>query len=221
MPPSTRAERPGGAAELLPHDLVELASPEALVLDAAAPGWVGPSLARAPFAVVRRAARRGALVPVGVRGSSRGERLAAWLPESRAVRRLRPEDLAARRGWRGRDAPQLSALDAVEALLAAHGLAWGPAGSVGFELATGVACVGPESDVDLVVRAPTALPRVVAWRLQAALAALPVRIDAQLETPAGAVALAEYAAGAPRVVLRTLDGPRWVATPWEPARASP
>jgi phosphoribosyl-dephospho-CoA transferase len=182
---------------------------------------VNPSLARTPVVVVRRAGRRGALVPVGVRGWRRGERFAAWLPEARVLHRLRPEELAVRRGWLGRDAPQLSALVAVEAILGAHGLSWGPVGSVGFELATGVACVTPESDVDLVVRAPAALPPDVARRLHAALAALPVRIDVQLETSAGGVALSEYAAGGPRVVLRTLDGPRWAATPWAPARAAP
>lgn len=220
MPGAMHAERrPVRAADLLPHDLLEIASQEVLVSDAPWPGWLSASLERAPFVVVRRAGPRGSLVPVGVRGSSRGERFAAWLPAARAVRRVRPEDLAARRGWLGHEAPQLSALAVVEALMAASGLRWGPVGSVGFELGTGVACVTPGSDVDLIVRAPAPLAREDARRLQAALAALPVRIDVQLETPEGGVALAEYAAGGPRVVLRTPDGPRWAATPWAPAGA--
>ncbi len=209
------------AADLLPHDLVEIVSPEALVSGAPRPAWLSASLERAPFVVVRRAGRRGALVPVGVRGSSRGERFAAWLPAARTLHRVRPEDLALRRGWLGREAPQLSALCVVEALMAAHGLPWGPVGSVGFELGTGVACVTPDSDVDLVARTPAPLSREDARRLHAALAALPVRIDVQLETPRGGVALSEYAAGGPRVVLRTLDGPRWAASPWAPAEAAP
>lgn len=214
MPPSTRAEGADGAGELLPHDLLELAPPAAIVTGAALPAWALASLARAPFVVVRRAARRGGLVPVGVRGATRRERLAGWLPEARAVRRVRPEDLAARRGWLGRDAPQLAALARVEGILAAHALCWGPVGGVGFELATGTGCLTAESDVDLVVRAEAPLGRELARSLHAALAALPVRVDVQLETPAGAVALAEYAAGGPRVVLRTLEGPRWAASPW-------
>jgi phosphoribosyl-dephospho-CoA transferase len=41
-----------------------------------------------------------------------------------------------------------------------------------------------------------------------------IRIDAQLETPAGGVALAEYACGKPRVMARHASGPRLVADPW-------
>lgn len=220
MPRSTPAEgRPAPAAELLPHDLLELASPGALEAGDGRPAWVDGSLARAPFVVVRRARPRGALVPVGVRGASRGERFAAWLPADRALRRLRPEDLAAARAWRLGGPPQLAALSLVEALLEPRALRWGPVGSAGFELASGVACLAPSSDLDVVVRAPEPLSREDARRLHAALALLPVRVDVQLETPAGAVALAEYAAGGPRVVLRTPDGPRWARTPWEASGA--
>jgi phosphoribosyl-dephospho-CoA transferase len=222
MPRSTPAERrPACAAEFLPHDLVEIASPGAIVCEAPPPEWVRASLARAPFVVVRRSAPRGALVAIGVRGASRSERFAAGLPATSAVRRIRPEDLAAARAWRTGRSRQLSALDAVERLMAAHRLRWGPVGSVGFELATGVPCVTPGSDLDLLARAPTALTRDGARRLHAALAALPVRVDVQLETPAGCVALAEYAAGGSRVVLRTLAGPRWVTSPWGEATVAP
>jgi phosphoribosyl-dephospho-CoA transferase len=221
MPRSTPAEpRPAPTAGLLPHDLLEIASPGAIRSIAPRPAWVDRSLERAPFVVVRRARPRGALVPIGVRGASRGERFAAWLPASRAVRRIRPEDLAAEHGWRARGVPLLSALSLVEELLAAHALAWGPVGSAGFELASGVACVTPTSDLDVVARAPEPIAPDGARRLHAALAALPVRIDLQLETPAGGVALAECAAGGNRVVLRTLDGPRFASTPW-PAGAAP
>jgi phosphoribosyl-dephospho-CoA transferase len=220
MPRSTPAERrPAGAAELLPHDLVEIASPDAIVCDVPPPAWVRASLARAPFVVVRRSAPTGALVAVGVRGTSRSERFGAGLPAASAVRRVRPEDLAEGRGWRTGRSRQLTALDAVERLMAEHGLRWGPVGSVGFELATGVACVTEGSDLDDVARAPTPLAREDARRLHAALAALPVRVDVQLETPAGGVALAEYAGGGASVVLRTPAGPRRVASPWGEAAA--
>jgi phosphoribosyl-dephospho-CoA transferase len=220
MPRSTPAERPAPAAGFLPHDLVELASLDAIVLDGPRPGWLRASLARAPFVVVRRSPRRGALLPVGVRGANRRERLAAWLPATGAARRVRPEELAARRGRRTRGAPQLAALPDVAALMAARGLLWGPVGAAGFELATGVPCVSAASDLDLVVRAPAPLDRDLARALHAALAALPVRVDLLLETPAGGVALAEYAAGS-RVVLRTPEGPRWTVNPWAAPRIAP
>lgn len=219
MPASTPADpaRPGA---LLPHDLLRIVDAEALACEAAPPAWARASLLRAPLVVVRRAAARGALVPVGVRGRTRSERLAAWVRAADALGVLSPEDLARARGWRAARGPHAAALDAVERLMAAHGLAWGPVGSVGFELAAGVPCATPESDLDLLVRAPVPLGRERARALLEALAALPVRADVQLETPSGGVALAEYAAGG-GVALRTGAGPRRVACPWAEAAAGP
>jgi phosphoribosyl-dephospho-CoA transferase len=93
------------------------------------------------------------------------------------------------------------------------GLAWGPTGSIGFELATGVAVAGPASDLDVVVRAPEPWFLAQARELVADLARLPVRVDTQLDTPTGAVVLGEYARGG-RVLLRTPDGPKLVNDPW-------
>lgn len=201
--------------EPLPHDLLEIAAAGALVCAAPPPSWARTGLARAPFVVVRRARRVGALLPVGVRGAARDERLPARLPPGAALRRIRPEDLAAARGRAARrDLPAFAALDAAAAALDALGVAWGPAGSAGFELATGVATVTPESDLDLVVRAPAPLPRGAAAWLRSRLAALPCRADVQLETPAGALALAEWASGAARVAVRTALGPRLLDDPW-------
>ncbi len=79
--------------------------------------------------------------------------------------------------------------------------------------------VTQDSDLDVIARVPSPLSRDRARRLHAGLAVLPLRVDVQLETPAGAVALAEYAGAGARVVLRTRAGPRWVANPWEAAGA--
>ena len=43
----------------------------------------------------------------------------------------------------------------------------------------------------------------------------PGRVDLQLETPQGAVALREWAGEAPRVLLKTQDGPLLVSDPWQ------
>lgn len=206
----------------LPHDLLDVATPTALAWFGPPPGWVRTSLARAPVVVVRRTHRRDGLLPVGVRGASRDERFAAWVAPPGVVRRIRPEDLAVARAWRGgRRVPQLAALEVVARILEPRGFAWGPVGSAGFELATGIACVGPASDLDLVLRAPVELPRDEAGRLLASLGALDVSVDVQLETPRGAVSLAEYASGASRIALRTRSGPRLVADPWSNDGASP
>jgi phosphoribosyl-dephospho-CoA transferase len=200
-----------------PHDLLRLADGASISHEGSVPGWVAASLARAPWVVVRRAPTIAGLVPVGVRGRTRSERLAAFLAPSAVTARVGPEGLAAARGWRhslrARWPDAVRVLDAVDELFTFLGLAWGPTGSVGFELATGVAVAGPASDLDVVVRAPEPWSRAWARELVDDLARLPVRVDTQLDTPSGAVALAEYARGG-RVLLRTPDGSKLVNDPW-------
>ncbi|MDE2137735.1 MAG: malonate decarboxylase holo-ACP synthase [Gammaproteobacteria bacterium] len=200
------------------HTLLRIAGADSLHWAGAPPAWALSALACAPWVVVRRARGDGVGIAVGVRGAARAERLAAWLHPDQVLECLTPADLAARRGWsrstRRAQVPALAALDAVDALLRAHGLAWGPCGSVGFELASGTAAAGPTSDLDITVPAPQPLARAVAAALLASLARLAVRVDVQLEVPQGAVALAEYAHARGSVALRTVEGVRLVSDPW-------
>ena len=46
------------------------------------------------------------------------------------------------------------------------------------------------------------------------------RVDLQLETPLGGVALGEWAGGAARVLVKTAEGPRLVSDPWAAERAA-
>jgi phosphoribosyl-dephospho-CoA transferase len=205
------------APEVAAHALLRIAGADALLWTDTPPAWAVASLARAPWVVVRRARGTG-LIPVGVRGTLRTQRLAAWLHPGQVLESLTPLQLAARRAWRksGRQAlvPALAALDTVDALLRAHGLGWGPCGSVGFELASGAAAASPASDLDVMIAAAMPMPPAAAAALLTALARLPVRVDAQLEVPHGAVALAEYAATRGALALRTVDGVRLVRDPW-------
>jgi phosphoribosyl-dephospho-CoA transferase len=203
-----------------PHDLLRIRPGAGLAFDRAPPDWAREHLARARTVVVRRAQPQGSLLAVGLRGGARSERLAAWVSAGAVEERITPEELASRRAWRDaarRRVPALDALDAVAALVEPLGLAWGPVGGAGFELATGVPCLHAASDLDVLLRAPARLSRAAAWPLLRALAALSVRVDVQVETPRGAVALAELTADVRQVVLRTSDGPRLVADPWEEA----
>jgi phosphoribosyl-dephospho-CoA transferase len=201
------------------HDLLRLGPEVAGRLAGTAPGWVAAALGRAPWVVVRRArAAAPGAVAVGVRGDSRSERWASELPLKAVAELLRPEGLLPRAALlpvrRTARIPALAVLPQVEQIMSAAGLGWGPGGSVGFELAVGVPTARPSSDLDLVVRAPAPLGGPAAAALAAGLARLPVRVDAQLETPQGAVALAEYAAGRGAVLLRTPDGPVLSEDPW-------
>jgi phosphoribosyl-dephospho-CoA transferase len=207
-----------------PHTLLRVADVAALVPETPSPPWVGARLALAPWVVVRRAPVRGALLPVGVRGAHRAERCGAWLPRAAVLESLTPRQLAGRRATyeRSRTMPALAALDEVARLLAGFGLgaSWGPTGAAGFELATGLACVRAESDLDLILAPEAPFAPAVAAALTAQLAQLPARIDALIESGAGAVALADYARGEPPYLLRTVNGPQLTADPWGPVAAA-
>ncbi|WP_327001100.1 hypothetical protein OHA72_39045 [Dactylosporangium sp. NBC_01737] len=95
---------------------------------------------------------------------------------------------------------------AIVPTLDALGHDWGPVGGVGFELATGRPTTTPASDLDVVVRCEALPGTGWAAALLDAFPVLPARVDCLVETTAGAVALAELATGADRVILRTAGG---------------
>lgn len=202
--------------ELKPHDIVKLnGAPFSLISEEPLPAWAEASLAAAPYAVVRRFRRAGDAWPIGVRGERRDQRFAAFAPESAIAGRVAPEQLAADlRIAPGRaPLPAFRALLLLGPLLDGIGASWGPAGSVGFELATGVRAVSALSDLDLVVRYASPPPLresalLLQWRRRA-----PARVDIQLELPQGAVALEEYASGTGRLLLRGPNGPQLVGHP--------
>lgn len=198
-----------------PHDLLWGLSPQALPEDA--PAWAREVLASGQPVVVRRAVCAPGRVPVGLRGAARSQRLALEMASVDIRRILRPEVL------RMRDCaglPALQVLVTVAPLLDATGLAWGPTGGVGYQLATGVPVVHAASDLDLVLRAPTLLDRSDARRLLTALQGAACRIDLQLETPHGAIALREWAGEARQVLLKSSSGPCLVSNPWQAAECA-
>jgi phosphoribosyl-dephospho-CoA transferase len=202
------------------HDLIRLRQPSALSADEPLPSWVGPLLSRIPWVVVRRGHIRDGMMPVGVRGQTRSQRFAAFVAVAEIADRLSPEDLTVS-GYllvqkRKDTVPALAALDRVAPLLMRRGYAWGPGGSVGFEIATGLATATESSDLDLILRQERRLESNQAIELLAALAnaAAPARIDVLLETPLGGVSLADVAALPGRVLVRTPGGPRLSVDPW-------
>ena len=202
------------------HDLIRLRGLTALNMDASVPPWVEPALLRAPWVVVRRGHVRDGMIPVGVRGLARQERFAALVAVADFALGLSPEELAESRyvitRRRMDEAPALASLFRVGHILARRGHRWGPGGSVGFEIATGVATVTSSSDLDLILRQEHRLGLDEAIDLQAVLseAAAPARVDVLLETPRGGVSLADLAAMPARVLVRTPEGPILSADPW-------
>jgi phosphoribosyl-dephospho-CoA transferase len=202
------------------HDLLRLAR-LAPVDDE--PSWVRAAFARAPFAVVRRAEAAAGFVAAGVRGATRAERFGTWIDVQDIETSVSPESLIDVEPLAGRASfPAFVALAALRANADVLGaFTWGPTGSAGFELATGVPTISETSDLDLLIRMPERCDAVTIKALFEALAQAAqhagTRVDAQIETPSGGVALAELAAGKPRVLLRASDGARLVADPWQPS----
>ncbi|MEM5435586.1 malonate decarboxylase holo-ACP synthase [Paraburkholderia diazotrophica] len=201
------------------HDILRLHRLEAFDNE---PAWVRDAFSRAPFVVVRRAHVAPGFVAAGVRGVARNERYGTWARCDDIESVVKPEALlsASTRSADRRALPALVVLDALrrDSSSTLDAFAWGPTGSVGFELATFTPTVTSTSDLDLLIRTPNRFPCDEAQRLQAVLDShamrAGIRIDAQLETPAGGVALVEYASGKARVMARHASGPRLVADPW-------
>jgi phosphoribosyl-dephospho-CoA transferase len=209
------------------HSLLRIAAAKTLLWedDGAAPDWAASALQRLGWVVMRRQLPRPGLLPVGIRGIFRSQRAPAWLPLDAVHECLTPRMLADRADWRQLNlcsSPAVAVLNQVELILAAHGLAgaWGPGGSVGAELASGVVCTSATSDLDLIVYTATRLGAREAAALHAALAVVPVHVDTLLETPQGGVALADLIGGVERKLLRTAQGPRLVRDPWSDVMAA-
>lgn len=183
--------------------------------DKPAPTWVasgdGP-------VVVRRAESSPGWVPVGVRGLKRAERFAAFAPERAVERSLSPFDIRAQESWlshpdRDRN-PVLRTLSCVSSILDNAELDWGITGSLGYELATGYSQLRLESDLDLLIDCPAPMSKEIACKLMTKLDGHACRVDVQLETSQGAIALSEWARPSGKVLIKTSRGPRLTESPW-------
>ncbi|MGA8136016.1 MAG: malonate decarboxylase holo-ACP synthase [Pseudomonas gingeri] len=198
--------------DFLPHDLLWGLTPAQLPEEA--PDWVAEALSLGQPVVVRRALTAPDQVAVGVRGVLREQRFATLMPRALVERCVRPEALidieVCAQDW-----PALQALHYLRPLLDASGLVWGVSGSAGFELATGLPTLHQQSDLDLILRVPQTLSRRQANGLLQRLDNPFCRVDLQLQTPLGAVALVEWAGTARRVLLKRADGVQLVLDPWD------
>jgi phosphoribosyl-dephospho-CoA transferase len=196
----------------LAHDLLWGMTPAQLPADA--PAWAVEVLAAGQPVVVRRALSAAGFVAVGVRGALREQRLAAFMPVDSIARRVSPEALC--HVDSPRDLPVMQALQQMRPLLDDCGWVWGVSGSVGFELASGFAAMHAASDLDLILRTPQMIRRDQARKLVDLFDQTVCRVDAQLQTPFGAVALREWASDSARVLLKNAHQACLVMDPWNP-----
>jgi phosphoribosyl-dephospho-CoA transferase len=197
------------------HDLLWI-SKDTELLSLGQPAWVGDALTQSSVVVVRRADAPPGFIPVGIRGSNRGQRHAAFLRKADVLACRTPESLAAEQVWDeaavALPLPLLRALKMVSEFSKRNHLVWGPIGSVGYQLATGTPVTGARSDLDLLVRCDAYLSRACLRALHTIQPGL-VCVDVILEGPAGAVALEEYLQDRPPLI-KTFRGPRIDAFTW-------
>lgn len=193
--------------ELKVHDLIRINSANDLMYYTKKPNWVDESITRAPFVVIRRVHSEGNFIPVGIRGTRRDERFAAFVHVNKIVDIISPEQIAQARDWVYYDKEIFFYLKQIENIMNDNAIDWGPVGSVGFELVSKVPTVNDKSDIDLMIRHPSKLTPELAKEIVDELNQLPVPTDIQVETVEGAFSLKEYAVckGKP-ILFKTKNG---------------
>jgi phosphoribosyl-dephospho-CoA transferase len=223
----TSTPESAGAGILCPHDLLWIKDTRALTTVTPLPPWAGAGqFLRAPVVVRREKVGDPCLVPVGLRGETRSERCAGYLERAAVARCIKPEMLtgcasAYIEEHRGR-LPAFEALAVLAPSLDATGLAWGPTGGVGFQLASRLPVVREDSDLDILLRsrAPLSAAQMLALRMISS--SRICRIDIQIDTGNGAFSFSEWASinaqwanrQNGRVLLKTDAGPVLTADPW-------
>ena len=203
--------------ELRTHDFLSIAA-DSEFPQGDLPPWVMENLSRTRTVVVRRATAPGGWVSIGIRGKARHERYGSLLRIEDVTLHCTPESLATV-DWRQftrtpRCFPVWRALESVSEFAEKERLVWGPVGSVGYQLATGIDAVTIASDLDIVVRFTIPPNRGLLEEFHKANRVNEVRIDVTLEGPPGAVSLEEYLRRPYRSLIKTNKGPRLGAFVW-------
>ena len=190
------------------HDLLLLRTESAVIStqgDPACP-YLNPN--QHAWVVVRRGRISDGLIPVGVRGTQRHERCAGFTRLSDVMETRRPDQLRlllAENSRRGLQA--FRSLSYLESHLAGLDMSWGPGGSVGYELASGIPAVRADSDLDFILFAPRKLEITEAQDLWRMISSAPGKVDALIETPFCGFSLEEFVTTSPRkILLRTSNG---------------
>ncbi|MGH1461929.1 MAG: malonate decarboxylase holo-ACP synthase [Neptuniibacter sp.] len=207
-----------------PHDLIWIDCKKIITLSnlpcgfATLPDWVINN--KGPVVVRRERTSTKHLIPIGVRGVLKEQRLAGYVDKLIIQKHITPYQITEESSWSTHKLlehhPVLRTLSKISGLLHATEFKWGPTGSCAYELATGSTTMTKDSDLDLVINMPTELHRNDARRLFNELQSITeCRLDIQLETPKGAIALKEWSTRDSKVLVKTNTGPFLVKNPWE------
>ena len=198
------------------HDLILLRTVSAVISTQGDPACPYLNSNHRPWVVVRRGCISDGLIPVGVRGSQRHERCAGYASFSEVVEIRRPDQLRLLLADDSRRALQaFRSLSYLENHLVGLDMSWGPGGSVGYELASGVPAVRVDSDLDLIIFSHRKLDIAEARDLWRVVSSVPGKVDTLVETPCGGFSLEEFVTTSPRkILLRTSGGRIFGSDPW-------
>lgn len=191
------------------HDILGLKSKQSTCFDIELPQWATEFLEKVPYVVVKRGEEKKGMVPIGIRGVTRQQRFGCYMKQDNILQIYKPSELIEGESncsiW-NKAAPSLASIfepykDRV---------AYGPTGSVGFELATGFQATRKSSDLDLLIQTIEPLEIQVATKLLEKLLSINVKIDITLEIPIGYVALEEYCNGQAPYLVKTNKGEQLV-----------
>ena len=197
------------------HHLLEIDAKQFCLVQDSLPRWVEEELRRTPFVVVRRGVEMELGIPVGVRGTARNERWAAFCDPKFVKRVIAPPQLVgcAAPAFRMDAIPALRSLRILEGRWSTIPYPWGPGGSIGFELATGSQVATPASDLDIVLYVDGRMTNGEAADLCISAGDLPAAVDIRGETPLCGFSLKEYASQG-QTLLRTSTGVVLGDDPW-------
>ena len=203
-------------ATLHVHDLIVLRTESAVLSTQGGPACPCLNPNQRPWVVVRRGRISDGLIPVGVRGSQRHERCAGFTQLNEVSETRRPDQLRLLLAEDSRRALQaFRTLSYLENNLVGLDMNWGPGGSVGYELASGIPAVRSGSDLDFILFAPKKLEITEAHDLWRMICSAPGKVDALVETPCCGFSLQEFVTASHRkILLRTSDGRILGSNPW-------
>lgn len=198
------------------HDLLLLNSGRVVPAGENEPQWARAALEHCPWVVVRREHADEGNIAIGVRGVRREQRWAGLVEVTNVSEAITPGLLRSCTAHPMRLAlPAIASLRYVESKLAGWSAEWGPVGSTGYELATGLSVTREDSDLDLLIYSPELIDREMAHNLFNVLKFAPAKVDVRIETPFGGFSLEEYARKCTgKVLLRTARGRVLVQDPW-------
>lgn len=202
-----------------PHDLLTFAHENDLILEKnPLPEWAKDSLSKAKIVVVRRGIIKDGLIPVGIRGKQKNQRLGCFLPKDKILKQYHPDYFIRHQSWTNlsvdrQKMPAFQALNEMVPVL--KDFHWGVSGSLAYEMATGVKMVHQTSDIDVIAWQvkPMSVPQAQA--LLRRLNQFNVHADMQVVNQDRGFALEEYAMNRDaEILIKTDEGPCLSDDPW-------